>query len=266
MAEEKEDSDLSALIGLTVQQVIDESPPETKQEIENIGKDFQKCIDDLVGQFGQEQIAVAFSTIFPSATETDDFSLDNFTVNEHVILERFSPSGAWKWLKGLFKRNPATATGGAVATGAATGAGAGLMGKYLGKHIDQDVNIADITTPKPMPVDYPDLEKLMSSTNDMLNNLQATLVQTQDMLTKKLSDLDLSVDTMTAATVGTSPEDIEASQKSGARISPAASAPDEKDADKKPSPQTLADRVGFNPFGGMLDKAFNVTRPSTKKS
>ncbi len=99
----------------------------------------------------------------------------------------------------------------------------------------------------------------MGNTNATLKDLQKTLSQTQDMLIKKLDDLDISVDTWTAASTGADPASIDAAQSAGV-------GPEQAAKPKRKRKYTAPQRMAWNPLGGVLDKLYDVERTGEKES
>ena len=249
----------------TIAQIIQTAPEEEQRLIFEAIEEFLNQVQELADDKGEEAVKTAIEKLLPGLLDlskgADQFEGDS----RDVVINEALPAAASAALPFLGKAVGKIGKGlwSGIKKLFGFGAGAGATGAALAgfKGIDQDVNIADVTTKKPLPVDVPDLEKLISATNSTLLDLQKTISQTQDMLTKKLDDLDVSVDTVAATATGVDPAAIDAAQDSG--VEPVQSPSSEEDrprSRKYKAPQ----RKAFNPLGGVLDKIYDIERTGKK--
>ena len=101
---------------------------------------------------------------------------------------------------------------GLATTATAYGVGTAL-GRVGTSGLDQDINIDDIKTDKALNVKSEDLEDLLANTNKSLAVMSQILDQTKQLFSKKLDNLDVSVDDLIATTTGET--NVGARQRSG---------------------------------------------------
>ena len=192
-----------------------------KQKMTTAFKKFFKEIDQLELTYGEHAVIDALKSAAPGlgSAKTDAGAL------EEQITEGLVGAAIKAGLKAAGKTGKAAGTAGLGAAGWAAGKLSKIAGGALGlagtaaaftagKSIDQDVNLADISTNKSLNVGGP----LLQQTNDLLQQLTRALTQTQGVLASQLDDLDVSVDTATAAATGMTTDQVDAAQEAGADV------------------------------------------------
>ena len=223
-------------------------------EIEGIIKNFLEVLEKLIQRFGADPVAAALEELLPGFTFElqPDVSgqigdLEPVTLPESK-LGRVTKGGKGllrktkDWISSKMTRSPKTTAGaGGAAGGAAAGSTLGRIGgaiaaggaAVVGKNWDQDVNIDDITTDKALNVKSKTIEDLLIKNQEAIQKMIQVMTQTQQELSKKLSDLDKSVDYM-ATGEDESPEAVDVRQDLGlSRIKPGKNKSSEKEKEKK---------------------------------
>lgn len=249
----------------TIAQIIQAAPEEEQRLIFEAIEDFLNQIQELADDKGDEPVKEAIEKLLPGLLDLSKGAEQFQDDSRETIINEALPAMAAAALPFLGKAvgKMGKSLWGGIKKLFGFGAGAAGTGLAMAgsKGWDQDVNIADITTKKPLPVDVPDLEKLISATNSTLLDLQKTISQTQDMLTKKLDDLDVSVDTVAATATGADPAAIDAAQDAGAAPEQVGEPEEDKPRARK---YKASQRKAFNPLGKILDKAYDIERTGEK--
>jgi len=188
--------------------------------VDEVLEEFAAGIDDLVKMHGEEEIEEILNQRIPGLAEA---FMAEAVLAEGLKLPKPKPKPKKTKGKGK-KKNKGDKDGGgtlgdraadAIGTvGGAVGSAAGgiisAAGRFFGKDIDQDVNIADQEID--LRVVNPALEDLVAQTNKILTTLT-------DALTGGIDNLDLSIDNLIAAETGESLASIQGRQATGATAS-----------------------------------------------
>jgi len=175
--------------------------PEMQKAVDN----FFLALDDFSYEFGEGAVLSTLELVLPNFDYDEGF-LEQASLQENfktTLLERapISNKNREKILKALGLTTLGATGGTALALG-------GLAGEWASSKIDQDISIADITTDKALNV----TDKAVQDTNDALQTMIQTLIQTQRQISDKLDALDVSVDDSIAAETGESPDQVQARQ------------------------------------------------------
>jgi hypothetical protein len=174
-------------------------------EIEGIIKNFLEVLADLIERFGEDPVELALEELLPGfAFEVQPkISARLGDEGETVGLQE---AGKFKKGMGLLRKTKDWVVGkvgtvGAGAAGLATGA-AGKLATGLAagaatlatKSWDQDVNIDGVSTDDTLNVKSKPIEDLLAQNQEAIQKMIQVMTQTQQELSKKLGDLDKSVD------------------------------------------------------------------------
>ena len=215
------------------------------QEIQNAIKNFLEELEVLVEDYGETEVARALEQVMPGfrfldnplSSRIDQAQERHVSTGDHQEEESELFFEASRLRRGkrllnkardfitdkLGKSSPkAGKIGGGAAVGGAAGAagskvagGAALgLGTWTGKIWDQDISIDDITTDKALNVKSDDLEDLLMKTYQSIEKMTQVITQTQQDLSKKLGDLDKSVDYLSTDEDDT-PESVDVRQDLG---------------------------------------------------
>ena len=225
------------------------------QTVEEVVKNFLDEIDILVKEYGDSPVESALSRLlgpeFDMAQPISTFDFGDATVDKVQALEE--QVGASKnvvgrvagWIKGIKPKGGKTpgppkgaGTGTAVGAGAASSgitrglAGGAALG-LVGKSIDQEVDLADISTTDKLGITInrgsaPYLETLIGQTNVLIQQIIALLGQSQPTISKGLDAINLSIDDMIATKTGETPEDVQARQELNPNSTPPAKSKNKK--------------------------------------
>jgi len=197
-------------------------------EVEEIIKNFLEVLEELIEDYGVDPVAMALEQLLPGF----EFELQPSVAGrigsegEMVSLEEGRGAAAMGLLRKaknfITSKLPSgkkAAAGGAAAGGAGAagklGVGAlGALGYYGHKSWNQDVNIDGVSTDDTLNVRSKEIEKVLIKNQELMQKLVQVMMQTQQELSKKLSDLDKSVDYM-ATGEDESPESVELRQDLG---------------------------------------------------
>lgn len=197
---------------------------------------FLSQLDDLTAELGDDQVLSALEVMLPG------FDKDVYSPREALeTLMEESKSIEGKTVKAvrdfLTDKGVSGATDKGTLTKLGIGTGVGGVGGALanltGKEWDQDVNIANVTTDKALPVSSDSLEQALADTRDAIEKMNQTLTQTQQQLAGKLDSIDMSVDDTIAAETGETRSDIQTRQSYGLRRPETEKTTDKKELDKE---------------------------------
>jgi len=174
------------------------------EQLEMLVEEFVDAMHELAAGPGNESIVLRHLRQYRLFSELTD--LRELTVQSLVqlITQIEKSTGAadsirldevlkWMWQGGKWVAKQAAALG---LWGAATAAS---------KQVDQDVTIDGISTTDPLNIKSPNLEKLLLSTQEMIQNLS-------DTLAKSMKELDDSIDYNTAQEANVDINDVQAAQ------------------------------------------------------
>jgi len=213
------------------------------EQVKKAAELFSLGIEALARKYGESQVAQAlkqYNQEDESADPSFSAELDKFIEGEETITEILpaAKTAAQLAAPGVAKALGKTAGKGWLASalaGAATSVGTDLATSA----IDRDVDIADISTSKKLNVASPDLEALISNTNDSIEKMTKTLALIGQDLSTRLEDVDVSVDDIIASETGESSAEI--SKRQSTRQASAKPEPGKKD--KKDKEGKLPDAV-----------------------
>ena len=216
-----------------------------KEDLEHFSEELKKLID----RFGEETISWCLSVLIPGFDAETQLAMEDLpeTIQEQgpvglvrtglglagklfkwigltqtnkgrkaltaARAERAASAGTSSAAPGAAAAAGGLATGGALAAGAAGGA---VLDAVSGA---EEVEIADITTDKPLNTKSDTLEKLMKDSNKAMALLIKMLQQTQKDLSGRLAAVDLSIDDNTAAQTGQSINQVRSNQSAGVSAS-----------------------------------------------
>ena len=189
-------------------------------EVQTALKEFLREIEILIEEYGEDPVAAALEQLLtgfqfldePLAARIDSAQERHRSSGVHQEEgEEAMFEGKVRRAKRLLDKTKEYITGkmsrGAgttakVGTGAGAGAAGGRMlggaslglGAFVGKTWDQDVSIDDITTDKALNVRAEELEDLLTRNYQAIEKMTQVITQTQQELSKKLGDIDKSVD------------------------------------------------------------------------
>jgi len=214
------------------------------QTVEEVVKNFLDEIARLVKEYGDSPVESALSRLlgpeFDMATPISVFGFDSDLTTGMGTLEENIVENVVQKVAGWIKKGPKpkVGTGTAAAAGAASSgitkglAGGAALG-LVGKSIDQEVDLADISTTDKLGVTInrgsaPYLETLIGQTNVLIQQIIALLGQTQPTISRGLDAINLSVDDMIATKTGETPEDVQARQELNPNSTPPAKSKNKK--------------------------------------
>tara|TARA_B100000287_G_scaffold86833_1_gene79425 strand:- start:8789 stop:9535 length:747 start_codon:yes stop_codon:yes gene_type:complete len=216
--------------------------------LEQVIDKFLAEVQRLVDNYGEMEVEQAFATILPDFDVANPMAtlgvgaLEQPPAAEADQLMEVAPAAAvgalgsggalgaragasafggklMNWLKNLFPKGRKGGKGSAAAGGAGVGTAlgsAGLGAAALGasKSIDQDVNIADISTTDKLGVqlkrgDAPEIEQLLAQTNELIKQMTGLLSQSQPQLSRGIAELGTSIDDLISVETG---EDVDSVQ------------------------------------------------------
>ena len=187
--------------------------PEIQKAVEN----FLLLIEDLIYEFGEPAVLSAFEQVLPGVVAADAVTLPDELMLEQSATPK--PRGIGKIWAGLKKILGLGAGGAGVA-------GVGALGRVATSDIDQDVSIDDIQTDKSLNV----TDKALQDTNDALETMIRTLIQTQKEISSNLQGIDISIDDLITAETGESTLQVQNRQ---AGVATAATKRDRVDDEEK---------------------------------
>jgi len=168
--------------------------------------DFVEDIETLVEEYGEDPVYQAVEKLVE-----EDETLETKWQNRGMpIKEGLTGKIGTKLVQWAHKLVPsadniagAAAKGGKKGRTAATLATGGILSGIggaaaaaVGKTWDQDVDIAAISTDDALNIKSPDIEKLLAQNFQAIEKMSQILTQTQQDLSKKLGDVDKSIDYM----------------------------------------------------------------------
>ena len=178
--------------------------------------DLRQQFEELVDQYGPHAVVQELQKQFPKADFLPflaDLGPEPQALQEAPKLP--GPVGAAaslvpkKWYTKVWNGIKTLVGGGATLGGGALAFAGGAMRGVVGKKVDQDVRIADVVPGIVLRVTNPELEELMSKTNELLAAMAGQMVQ-------DMEQLDLSMDHVAAGLTGTSVQDVQGQQAVGA--------------------------------------------------
>lgn len=233
-------------------------------------------IDEAEEMYGEQAVAAALEQLLPGfdAAELEEMSklapLDEGLLPAIKGIFNFAGRNSRKvidWVKGFTTKagrkarakarkeaakerarikaiDPATAGGVGVGGLAATEVGGSVLdtagdiaGDIMTRKIDQDVTIDGITTDDALNVSSQKLEDLLARTNDALDKITQTMLDTQKALGVKLDNIDDNQDDLIAAETGETPGQVKSRQGvSGAPAAAKTKTSKKKEKDKKGAP------------------------------
>ena len=241
------------------------------EDLVRIVEDFLNDIGEAENLYGSEAVQEALESLLPGFNLAD---LENIGGSEDLmdlheslgLLTRLKTAAqaagpiaqkVWGKLKQYFtpagrkaaaKARADAAKKAAAGTAGTSGPGIGtalLGGEVIdtagdlataaaGKNWDQEVDIARISTEDEMYVRNEKLEDLLIKTNDAIEKMTQTMIDTQKVLGVKLDNVDASVDDGIAAQTGETTGQVQSRQGAGGRATPK---PPKKEKKKKDKPR-----------------------------
>jgi len=214
----------------SISRVLDVATEDEKAEIMKALEAFYDRLDALSNQYGEDKIVDAIDRKLPGLFTTSGKRLGK--VNERIGtaagVGRAAAGMATKPLQFIKKKlAKLLGFGGAMAAGG-LGSAVATAGS---KGWDQDVDISDISTNKYLNVGG----DVLQQTNALLGQI-AQLLGGGGELSKKLDDLDVSIDSATAAETGMSVAQVDAAQEAGVSLTKAPTKKPRKKT-KEPKPE-----------------------------
>ena len=202
--------------GQSISRVLDVATENEKAEIMKALEAFYDRLDILTSRYGEDEVVAAIDEELPGLITPSGERFGKVTEritarNIGSIAGRKATGMAKTPLKFVKKKlAKLLGFGGAMAAGG-LGSAIATAGS---KGWDQDVDISDITTDKYLNVGG----DVLSQTNALLTQI-AQLLSGDGTLSKQLDDLDVSIDSATAADTGMSTAQVDAAQEAGVSLS-----------------------------------------------
>lgn len=174
-------------------------------EIEGTIKNFLEVLADLIERFGEAPVEQALEELLPGFSFEMQPRVSGSIGDEGQAIELEEGAAkfgllrrAKNWIKSKLPGKKTAAAGTGAGTGGVAGAlGGGLSGAagaLVGKQWDQDVNIDGVSTDDVLNVKSKTIEDLLAQNQEAIQKMIQVMTQTQQELSKKLGDLDKSVD------------------------------------------------------------------------
>ena len=207
---------------------------DVEEVIKNFLDEVQRMIDECGEDFVEEDFRRLLGPDFDALEPTSTFGFETPSPPHPQPLAEQSRAAAAEgflskiagWLKKLKPGSTKApigkaATAGGAVSGAAKGLGAvglGLGAAGISKMVDQEVDIADISTSDKLGVTIergsaPWIEKLIGETNTLIQQMIDLLSQSQPTISKGIANMDLSIDDMVAATTGEDAQSVQSRQQ-----------------------------------------------------
>ena len=185
-------------------------------DIRQLCERFVADIQDLASRYGEQDVLTALQAqrLFSELPSLSDLTVESLVaiiteiqMNDagSDMLNEVAPAVAGTGLRAWAGKQIKKLLGPVAAAG---GIGLGAAAVKANKAMDQDVNIADVTTQQALPVTSPSMEALLKSTQQMIANLTS-------VLQKALAGVDNSVDYIAAGLTGQSLGSVQAAQAAG---------------------------------------------------
>ena len=177
--------------------------PRPGRSLEEVAEEFLQELGRIIDAYGESEADEVFRRLMPN--------FDYTTVND--MRARLVPETTPQAIKENFIL--AEKKGGALEK--LYTLIAGFTGAGASKVIDQDVDVAEISTDDKLGItlsygDAPALEKLIGQTNELIKQMVALLSQTQPALQQAVIGVDASVDDLVSAQTGETPHHVGARQ------------------------------------------------------